>query len=110
LLGRTIWGGIQVALSIALTLFVAVWDTAQLAVSVVVFVLNFALSLSAPRGSYARQTFFASRHARQLLALVLMGIAIYSFASWRTQQVTASPSGVHPDAWTADAAPPDPRE
>lgn len=109
LLGRLIWGVLQVALSIVLTVFVTLWNTAQIAVSVVVFVLDCALRLAAPRGAYARQTFFASRHARQLLALVLMGIAIYSFASWRSKQVTASP-GPTPDAWTIDAAPPDPRE
>jgi hypothetical protein len=39
-----------------------------------------------------------------------MGIAIYTFASWRARQVTAASEPARPGAWAIDAAPPDPRE
>jgi serine/threonine protein kinase len=105
---------LQVLFSIVLTAFVAVWNTAQLAVSILVFAIDLAFSVGAPRRWHPTRSILASRHAKQLLALMLMCVAIYFVASWRaswrSQQSAASREPAEPAAEILKAAPPDPRE
>ena len=63
--------------------------------------LDWAFGVAMPSRRSARGSFVSSRTAKQLLALVLMGFAIYSAATWLSRPTAAV---------TINTDPPDPRE
>lgn len=100
----------QVLFSIVLTAFVAIWNTAQLGVSILVFAIDLLFSVGAPHRWQTTRSTLASRHAKQLLALMLMCVAIYFVASWRSRQASAAHGQPDPALEILSVEPPDPRE
>jgi serine/threonine protein kinase len=108
-LGNLIWAATQLVLSVVLTAFVVVWNTAQAVVGTVVYAFDFVLSFGSLRGRSSATSIVSSRHAKQLLALVVMCVGIYFLAVWRGRLAAAKTDSPRPVAVTINAEPPDPR-
>jgi serine/threonine-protein kinase len=109
LLGRLIWAATQLVLSIVLTAFVVVWNAAQALVETIIYAIDFLRSFGSTTGRSSTASLVSSRHAKQLLALVVMCAGIYFLALWRARLAARETDGPHPVALTINADPPDPR-
>jgi hypothetical protein len=108
-LGRLIWAATQLLLSIVLAVFVVVWNAAQAVVETIIYAIDFLRSFGSASGRTSAASLVSSRHAKQLLALVVVCAGIYFLALWRARLAARETDGPHPVALTINADPPDPR-